>query len=633
MKASAVLPFLLSRTTGQTPTRLRDKYHFTDKDFSRVWDTVVIGSGVGAIGAYDRRTKGDSVLIIDPSFSSGTKSVPRGLTDVRLFRLPPSMTRFLPQRFGNGPFIVRHENGEFVLRGVNPSGGGGASGRSVWAAVLEPLSPASMNFWHPRDTRSPRGVDLEEMLRPYFGRVAATIGAQVNRYHSPATYLADAAFADSDTVRVRRPLLSIIQADEKKGQKPGDIIADPLADGLLGSRATCNACGNCMTGCPTDSKTGMDVYNRLAEWAGVQQRRGMVRRISQNPDGTYMLDIVDPRHPRGKVIGLVRVKKLILAAGAGTTENGTIDLLLKMQEDGFLSPTLPVGHGVISNHEEFFGITGVRPEKFMPPGTKNHDMTTGVAIPLVLETKNGDANARLEIVNFGSRLFDPLRFIIGPLDPMRLGWNYKTIKVLCGVIRNILQSCVDPQWSKRKLILMTMGEDGESRITRNAEGRLVRIPVAPGHTDHRAVVLAMAKTLADASGGQLHGTLANLFILKKRGNTPLTVTAHIAGGAPMGNDMKRSVVDAYGRLWGHPNIQVCGAPVVPINTTTGKVTSPATNPTGGYAQWAAFFTDMTPGKGWPDLRTSQRELARGIPPWLGSARGQRMAHPALSRSA
>ncbi len=117
-----------------------------------------------------------------------------------------------------------------------------------------------------------------------------------------------------------------------------------------------------------------------------------------------------------------------------------------------------------------------------------------------------------------------------------------------------------------------------------------------GHTAMQALAVRLEEeTGARAVAGGSWGEVLD---------TPMT--AHFIGGAPIGSDRERGVLDPYHRVWGHPGISVVDGSAVSANL--------GVNPSLTITAQAERAMSLWPNRGDADPRPAQGEPYAVLPP-------------------
>ena len=254
--------------------------------------------------------------------------------------------------------------------------------------------------------------------------------------------------------------------------------------------------------------------------------------------------------PEGAAPSL-RARRVVLAAGV----LGTLELLLRCRDELGTLPRLAarLGQAVRTNSE---AVTAV----MQPPG---EDLSHGPSISSDFHPDERTHVTQNRYVGGGH-----MRWMLGPLvdgdDPGR-----RRRAVLGAIARSPLRQLrlVGSRNFERRLTALTVMQDVESEI----EFRLGRSPARPwrrvlrSHAvpgrrppSYLAIANRVTREFAAASGG----TPLNLLPESAGG---LSVTAHILGGAAIGPDPSRGVIDARHEAYGHPGLYVADASAIPAN--------------------------------------------------------------------
>jgi cholesterol oxidase len=205
--------------------------------------------------------------------------------------------------------------------------------------------------------------------------------------------------------------------------------------------------------------------------------------------------------------GTFHSEHVVLAAGV----LGTLPLLFRLP-----APPPMLGRSVRTNTETLVGATADR------PGT---DYSEGVAITSSIEPSPGV-------------VIQPVRYPRGSNAMALLG---KPLSVR--------------RWAERTVILLCMGT-GEDRLRLSWDGRGLRSEREPGTRPPAQIdeATAAAALAAEEMSGR-----------PGRFRFDLPITAHILGGAVVGDSPGAGVVDAYHRVFGHVNLHVVDGSTVARN--------------------------------------------------------------------
>jgi cholesterol oxidase len=320
--------------------------------------------------------------------------------------------------------------------------------------------------------------------------------------------------------------------------EPGRTVPDPFFGGAGPDRTGCVECGNCMIGCRVGAKNRLDVnYLYLAERAGARVHpETEVTAVHPDGDGWTV-------ETRG---GRFTARDVILAAGA----LGTQRLLHAMRDTGVL-PAVSARLGALTrtNSEALLGAQTSR--------VPAEPYSQGVAIT---SSFHPDDQTHIEPVRYG-----PGSNAMGLLATLLVdggGRLPRPVRFLGQALRHpyVLASSLSVRrWSERTIIALVMQtRDNSLTVRRTKRGRLT---TGPGHGEpnptwipqgHEAV-----RRIAERIGGFPGGTLGDIF--------DIPMTAHILGGATIGESAETGVVDGYHRVYGYPGLHVVDGSAVPAN--------------------------------------------------------------------
>ena len=549
------------------------------------YDWLVIGSGFGgSVAALRLAEKGYSVGVLECGRRFGDEDFAKSAWDLRRY--------FWMPRLGlRGIFRLT------VFKDVFIASGNGVGGGSLgYANTLYRARPA---FFTDRQWEGLAEWDRE--LEPHYETAERMLGVAGYEGMTPAddllrTYAEEIGVGDT---------FSPTRVGVFFGPA-GREVADPYFGGEGPARTGCLRCGSCMIGCRYGAKnTLMKNYlwfaERLGAWILPERRVTDVRPLGAGDGGDgYEVETQHPGAWLRKRRRTFTAAGVIVAAGA----LGTNQLLANCKHTGGL-PALSdrLGDGVRTNSESIQAVTA---------RDDSRDFSRAVAITssiypdpdthieVVTYGRTGDAMSRLftTMTGAGTRLTRPLKWIAAmlrhPLQTARLLWP--------------------GAWSRRTVILLVMQSLDTAmslRPRRRLLGRGVRLqteqdPERPNPTFIPAAEAA-ARWFAERMGG-----------IPQSGMTESTMniptTAHILGGAVIGADPSRGVVDSEHRAFGYENLLVCDGSAVPAN--------PGVNPSLTITALAERAMSRVPAK--PDAD------ARALPEAARPAAGESPAGQAVA---
>jgi cholesterol oxidase len=339
--------------------------------------------------------------------------------------------------------------------------------------------------------------------------------------------------------------------------EPGKTVPDPYFSGEGPQRAGCIRCGACMVGCRHNAKNTLPKnYLWFAERNGVEivpERTVVEVRPLGAGDGSDGYSVTSERSGAWfrKDRQTHAARGVVVAAGA----LGTNQLLRRCKARGAL-PRLSerLGYVVRTNSEAVTAVT-----------TKDDrlDFTKSIAITSSIHPS---PDTHIENVTYGRRADSMgllFTLLTGPGNRLT-----RPLRALAGAIRHPIQfarSNWPSKWSRRTIILLTMQTlDNSMRLRpkRNLLGLGPRLQTEedPDKPNPRFIEVANWATKRAAE---------KLDAIPQSGTTEaflnIPTTAHILGGAVIGESPETGVVDAGQRAFGYQNLLVCDGSAIPAN--------------------------------------------------------------------
>ncbi len=522
------------------------------------YDVVIVGSGFGgSVSALRLAEKGYRVGVLEAGRRFTPETLPKTSWDLRNFLWAPKLGLRGIQRITLLKDLV-------VL-----SAAGVGGGSLVYANTL--YRPPATFF----DDPNWAGItDWAAELAPHYDQASRMLGVTEQPTMTPSDVVIRQVAEDMGVGSTfRRTPVGVFFGE------PGKTVPDPYFGGAGPDRTGCIECGNCMIGCKIGAKNRLDVnYLHLAERVGATVHPS-TRVTSMRPAGSgWVVDTDRGRFTAGDVI---------LAAGA----LGTQRLLHTLRDTGVLPGISPrLGSLTRTNSEALLGAQA--------PGVPAQPYSQGVAIT---SSFHPDPITHVEPVRYG-----PGSNAMGLLATLLVdggGRLPRPVRFLAEALRHpyrLIRSLSVRRWSERTIIALVMQTaDNSLTVHRTRGGRLT---TSPGHGDpnptwipagHEAV-----RRIAAQIGGFPGGTVGDIF------NVPMT--AHILGGAIIGDSPATGVVDAYHRVFGYPGLHVIDGSAVPANL--------GVNPSLTITALAERATSQWPNKGDADQRPPVGEQYRRIAP-------------------
>jgi cholesterol oxidase len=500
------------------------------------YDWLVIGSGFGgSVSALRLSEKGYSVGVLECGRRFGDDDFPRTTWDLRRY--------FWAPRLGmRGIFRLS------IFKDVTIASGTGVGGGSLGYANT--LYRARRRFYE--DPQWSELADWETALAPHYGEAERMLGVVAYDEDDPA----------DDLLReyAREIGVEDTYAKTRVGVfldgRPGQRVPDPYFNGAGPERTACLRCGRCMVGCPHGAKnTLVKNYLWLAERAGARilpERMAVDVRPIGAPDGSEGYEVTT-EHPgawlrrrrrtftaRGVVVagGALGTNRLLAAsklAGSLPRLSDRLGQLVRTNSEAIVAVTLPPGAPDIMRRVAITGSIYPDPDTHIETVVYGDAADSMSALYTVLVGNGTRVTRPLKLARAAAR--HPLTFV-RLFDPR--GWSRRTIIVL---VMQTLDNAIALRAHR------TPGGGVRLQTEQDPERPIpTYIPVA----NH------FAQWLARRTGG-----VAQSSFMEAVANVPST--AHVLGGAAIGADASRGVVDARQRAFGYENLLVCDGAAVPAN--------------------------------------------------------------------
>ncbi|MEN8139181.1 MAG: GMC family oxidoreductase [Bacteroidota bacterium] len=493
------------------------------------YDYIIIGSGFGgSVSALRLSEKGYKVLVIEKGKWYKSKDFAKTNWNLRKWLWMPFASFFGIMKLS----IFRHI--------VVISGTGVGGGSLVYANTL-PV-PKSDFF------KSGSWKDLNDWqteLKPFYQKALKMLGAARNpKLFDGDNILKELAREIGREDKFEHPEVSVFFGEE------GIEVADPYFEGKGPDRAGCTFCGGCMTGCRHNAKNSLDKnYLYLAQKSGAEI-------IAENEvydvvpldekDGTKGYKVSTKSSTK-----FFKKKKNITSKGIIFSGGvlGTVKLLLKIKSKSlpFLSDKL--GDDIRTNNETLVSVSTLDQSK---------DVSKGIAIGSLLHT---DDNSHLEIVRYseGSSFWRIFHM------PYSTGKNaiIRLIKMFGVIIKSPLsyfKIYLVNSWSKSTVVLLFMQTvDSTLKFKKNIFGMMTS-SVSSG-TKPSAYIpesIALTEKYSKITKGK-----ATSFALETLAGIPST--AHILGGAVMGDSPTTGVINKNNEVFGYNNMYVIDGSMISAN--------------------------------------------------------------------
>ena len=502
------------------------------------FDWLVVGSGFGgSVSALRLSEKGYSVGILECGRRFEDQDFAKTTWDARNYY-------WLPRLGMKGILRLTTFKDIFVASGCGV--GGGSLG---YANTLYQPKPESMFY---RDPQWAGMADWYEELEPHYREAERMLGVTTYEGEGPADQLLK-ELADELGVRdtYSRTRVGVFLGE------PGETVPDPYFGGEGPERAGCIRCGSCMVGCRYNAKNTLPKnYLYFAERNGVRilpERTVVEVRPLGADDGSDGYAVTSERSGAWfrKDRRTLTARGVVVAAGA----LGTNQLLQRCKLGGAL-PRLSdrLGYLVRTNSEAISAVT-IKDDRL--------DFTNSVAITSSIYPSD---DTHIENVTYG-RGADSMSFLYTLLTGPGTALT-RPLKALAGALLHPIKFARATwpfKWSRRTIILLTMQTlDNSMRLRpkRNLLGLGPRLQTEedPDKPNPRFIEVA---NWATKRAAEKLDAVPQSGVLEVLRNIP--TTAHILGGAVIGESPETGVVDAGHHVFGYENLMVCDGSAIPAN--------------------------------------------------------------------
>jgi cholesterol oxidase len=540
------------------------------------FDVVVIGSGFGGAVMSCRLTeKGKSVCLLERGKQYGMHQFPRRVHEIKdSFFWNPKEKSYGVMEFRNYP--------ESDLMSVTASGLGGGS--LIYANVLMRMPAEYFKGW-------PGGIDRNK-LDPYYDKVLDMMEAspypQDDDYyqHTPKTQalqsVASKVTGGSSSTEKPQFILPHL-AIRFKGNFPGEQGVNKHG----ATQSKCNMCGECDIGCNIHAKNTLDLnYIQRAKTDGADIRLGaQVESIAPCDGNGYHVTYKNIDGDNSTVT--LSAQKVFICCGS----LGSNRLLLKMRREGKLNHISSLlgkkwcGNGdlegtVVNTKKDLLPskgpvITGAIQYRFrpysdgFPHGAFIQDAGMPIGLSWFLAGKapspfSSWTTFKFSLYLLGNRILRALRIKGAGQTPLNMSEYFSGL--------------IDSDYLvRRAFLLLGMGRDrsnGEIQLREDGEP-VIKWEIEPNQLHYDRVRDAMREIAEQMDGTFVDNPLTHLEKI---------IAVHPLGGAIMGNSVEDGVVDTKGEVFGHPNLYVVDASIIP--------TSIGPNPSLTIAALAEYIADQ-----------------------------------------
>jgi cholesterol oxidase len=497
-------------------------------------DFLVVGSGFGgSVSALRLVEKGYTVRVLERGARFAPEDFPKTNWDMR-------KSLWLPLAKCFGILRLSLFSDVFIL-----SGAGVGGGSLVYANTL--YVPPDAFFAAPQWAGM---QDWKAALLPHYRMAQYMLGVTQNTFEGEPDRLLHtiAKKMNRESTYVRTPVAVYFGGEGGDGR-------DPYFNGQGPARTGCTLCGGCMVGCRYGAKNTLDKnYLYFAEKSGaVVEPMRTVTDVRALPGGGYAVTHQRSGAWFAKDRKVVRARNVVLSAGV----LGTVKLLLECKERGSLPNVSPcLGERVRTNSEAILGVT-------------TEDRSVAYSKGIAITTSfHPDEDTHVEVVRYseGSDALAPLATLLtdgGPGLPRPL----KYVKNVLTQPLTFLRSIWPFGKAKRGIFLLVM-QTLDNSISLKLKRKWTRLFRRAFDTDRGSgaatpTYIPLGNEVARAFAGSLKGGIAYSSIPEVLFDIP--TTAHILGGAPIGDSPERGVIDIKNEVFGHPGLFVCDGSSIPAN--------------------------------------------------------------------
>ncbi|MBC7875686.1 MAG: GMC family oxidoreductase [Anaerolineales bacterium] len=513
------------------------------------YDYVIIGSGFGgSVSAMRLTEKGYSVLVLEKGKRYEDKDFAK--TNWQYWKYV-----WMPAIGAHGILQISILKGVMVLHGAGV--GGGSLG---YANVLE--VPSDKTFATPAWNQN---VKWGEVLKPHYETAKKMLGVSRN----PKLWKADLLLKEMAEEIGMGHTFRATDVGSYFGEA-GVTVPDPFFGGEGPDRAGCQHCGGCMVGCRHNAKNTLPKnYLYFAEKNGARVVAG-VEVIDVRPltvgDGPSMVNGLRSETETRYAITYQSSTKLFKQAQTIYAKNvifsagvmGTMKLLLNLRDVKKSLPKLSANLGTMvrTNSEGLLGSVARK---------SDINYSQGVAISSIY---NHDEMTRIEPVRYpdGSSL---MRFLAAPLIETNVSIPIRILKFFWWAVTHPIdfaKASFLPGWAHNVTILLVMQHAdnrmrfriGRSLFTLFRTGMVA--DEEPGYEINAQVKGSheVTREFAKRTNGVALGSLGENLL-----NLP--TTAHILGGAPMGQNAEEGVINESFEIHNYEGLYIIDGSVMPAN--------------------------------------------------------------------
>jgi cholesterol oxidase len=509
-----------------------------NRELADSYDYVVIGSGFGgSVSALRLAEKGYSVLVVEKGNWYNEAALPGSTWKLKKWLWQPQVGLRGIMKLTT----FRHVT---VMSGVGVGGGS-----LVYGATLPTPKPQFFES----GTWAGLG-DWQQTLKPHYDTALRMLGATTNATHKPADEVMKTLAREMGQPESFGP--SRVGIYFGKEGEAGQLTDDPYFDGDGPARRGCIECGECMTGCRHNAKNSLDKnYLYLAQKRGAQivaetEVTDLLPAGAGDGSQGYLVTMQTGRWPWRRQKRTIAAGAVVIAGGV----TGTVPLMLDLKARGHL-PQLSekLGHDIRTNNEALASVTALDAEGV--------DYTQGICIGSIV---NIDVHSHLEPIHYGK----------SSATWRLLMWPYVSGRTLFERLSNLgkellrkpgknLKVLFARNWGKQTIYLLFMQHLDSTLQMRSNRFGMVATHVAPeSRGDAPSCHMPVVDDIVQRVENIMDGKAARSSIEVALG---APTTAHVLGGAVMGENATQGVVDSQGKVFNYDNLYVCDGSMISAN--------------------------------------------------------------------
>jgi len=492
------------------------------------YDYIIIGSGFGgSVSALRLVEKGYKVLVIEKGKWFQSEDFPKTNWNLKRWLWMPRL----------GLKGIMKISGFRHILALSGTGVGGGS--LVYANTL----PIPMKEFYTTGSWGEL-ADWQTELAPFYKEALKMLGAAQN----PKLYDADKGLQELAKQMDKEEHFEATDVSVFFGESE-KTVPDPYFDGQGPDKTGCTFCGGCMTGCRYGAKNSLDTnYLYLAQNKGLEIiAENEVIDVKPNgaDDGSQGYIVKAKAVSYFGKIKDYHAKNIIFSGGVV----GTVKLLLRLKNSSLPNLSDKVGDEVRTNNETLISVSSL---------DKETDVSKGVAIGSIFHT---DENSHLEPVRYasGSGFWKILHFPYVTGNNILLRFGKLIGSILLSPISFFKVYFVN-SWSRKTTVLLFMQTiDSTLKLKIGIFGGLIsRVSTGKKPTAFIPESIELTKSFAKIMNGKATAMATDTLV-------GIPSTAHILGGAVMGADASKGVIDLNNKVFGYKNMMVCDGSAISAN--------------------------------------------------------------------